>query len=101
VVPDDHFFRREAGRLLATLTRILGVHNLALASRDSCHKTSQDQDKIAPPIRQCLSRIKNLADNQICQIGSAPVPKKDEPCRTTCMSTSPPGNEASLDERLG
>ena len=31
VVPDDHFFRREAGRLLATLTRILGVHNLALA----------------------------------------------------------------------
>lgn len=28
---DAHFFRREAGRLLATLTRILGVHNLALA----------------------------------------------------------------------
>ena len=31
MVPDEHFFRREAGRLLATLTRILGVHNLALA----------------------------------------------------------------------
>src|SRR5215468_7135075 len=31
VVPDEHFFRRESGRLLATLTRILGVHNLALA----------------------------------------------------------------------
>jgi RNA polymerase sigma-70 factor (ECF subfamily) len=28
---DDHLFRREAGRLLSTLTRILGVHNLALA----------------------------------------------------------------------
>ena len=28
---DAHFFRREAGRLLATLTRILGVHNLSLA----------------------------------------------------------------------
>ena len=27
----DHFFRRESGRLVATLTRIFGVHNLALA----------------------------------------------------------------------
>jgi RNA polymerase sigma factor (sigma-70 family) len=27
----DHLFRREAGRLVATLTRIFGVHNLALA----------------------------------------------------------------------
>ena len=29
--PSDHLFRREAGRLVATLTRIFGVHNLALA----------------------------------------------------------------------
>jgi RNA polymerase sigma factor (sigma-70 family) len=29
--PDDHLFRREAGRIVATLTRIFGVHNLALA----------------------------------------------------------------------
>lgn len=28
---DDHLFRREAGRMVATLTRIFGVHNLALA----------------------------------------------------------------------
>lgn len=28
---DDHYFRRESGRLLATLTRILGAHRLALA----------------------------------------------------------------------
>ncbi len=28
---DDHFFRRESGRLVASLTRIFGVHNLALA----------------------------------------------------------------------
>src|SRR5579885_3484908 len=27
----DHLFRREAGRLLAALTRIFGMHNLALA----------------------------------------------------------------------
>ena len=27
----DHLFRREAGRLVATLTSIFGVHNLALA----------------------------------------------------------------------
>jgi RNA polymerase sigma-70 factor (ECF subfamily) len=27
----DHLFRRESGRLVAALTRILGVHNLALA----------------------------------------------------------------------
>lgn len=27
----EHFFRREAGRLVAALTRIFGVHNLALA----------------------------------------------------------------------
>src|SRR6476659_7711004 len=27
----DHFFRREAGRLTAALTRVFGVHNLALA----------------------------------------------------------------------
>lgn len=27
----DHFFRRESGRMVATLTRIFGVHNLALA----------------------------------------------------------------------
>ncbi len=28
---EDHLFRREAGRIVATLTRIFGVHNLALA----------------------------------------------------------------------
>src|ERR1700682_790227 len=27
----DHLFRREAGRMVATLTKIFGVHNLALA----------------------------------------------------------------------
>src|SRR5262249_45386796 len=27
----DHLFRRESGRLVATLTRIFGVHNLVLA----------------------------------------------------------------------
>src|SRR5580692_10733391 len=27
----DHLFRRESGRIVATLTRIFGVHNLALA----------------------------------------------------------------------
>jgi predicted RNA polymerase sigma factor len=27
----DHLFRREAGQMVATLTRIFGVHNLALA----------------------------------------------------------------------
>jgi RNA polymerase sigma factor (sigma-70 family) len=29
--PGDHLFRREAGRIVATLTRIFGVQNLALA----------------------------------------------------------------------
>ena len=29
--PDEHLFRREAGRLVAALTRIFGVRNLALA----------------------------------------------------------------------
>src|SRR5499425_318139 len=28
---DEHLFRREAGRMVSTLTRIFGVHNLALA----------------------------------------------------------------------
>ena len=28
---NDHFFRREAGHLVSALTRIFGVHNLALA----------------------------------------------------------------------
>ena len=27
----DHLFRREAGRMIASLTRVFGVHNLALA----------------------------------------------------------------------
>jgi hypothetical protein len=27
----EHLFRREAGRLVAALTRLFGVHNLALA----------------------------------------------------------------------
>jgi predicted RNA polymerase sigma factor len=27
----DHLFRREAGRMVAALTRIFGIHNLALA----------------------------------------------------------------------
>ena len=27
----DHLFRREAGRMVAALTRLFGVHNLALA----------------------------------------------------------------------
>src|SRR5258707_3055539 len=29
--PSDHLFRREAGRMVATLTRVFGVNNLALA----------------------------------------------------------------------
>ena len=29
--PLDHLFRREAGRMVAVLTRVFGVHNLALA----------------------------------------------------------------------
>ena len=29
--PGDHLFRRESGRMVAALTRIFGVHNLALA----------------------------------------------------------------------
>src|SRR5258708_5239025 len=29
--PTDHLFRREAGRMVATLTHLFGVHNLALA----------------------------------------------------------------------
>jgi RNA polymerase sigma factor (sigma-70 family) len=29
--PSDHLFRREAGRMVSTLTRVFGVHNLALA----------------------------------------------------------------------
>lgn len=29
--PNEHLFRREAGRMVATLTRIFGVHNLELA----------------------------------------------------------------------
>ena len=29
--PSDHLFRREAGRMVATLTRVFGVYNLALA----------------------------------------------------------------------
>ena len=29
--PSDHLFRRESGRMVAALTRIFGVHNLALA----------------------------------------------------------------------
>jgi RNA polymerase sigma factor (sigma-70 family) len=29
--PGDHIFRREAGRMVAALTRVFGVHNLALA----------------------------------------------------------------------
>src|SRR5438094_10274498 len=28
---DEHLFRRESGRMVAVLTRIFGVHNLALA----------------------------------------------------------------------
>jgi RNA polymerase sigma factor (sigma-70 family) len=31
VEPGDHLFRREAGRMVAALTRVFGVHNLALA----------------------------------------------------------------------
>jgi RNA polymerase sigma factor (sigma-70 family) len=30
--PDDHLFRREAGRMVAALTRLFGVHNLTLAA---------------------------------------------------------------------
>src|SRR5215472_15985266 len=29
--PSDHLFRRDAGRMVATLTRVFGMHNLALA----------------------------------------------------------------------
>src|SRR5579872_3501422 len=29
--PSDHLFRHEAGRMVAALTRIFGVHNLSLA----------------------------------------------------------------------
>jgi RNA polymerase sigma factor (sigma-70 family) len=30
-LPDEHFFRRESGRLVSTLTRMLGLHQVALA----------------------------------------------------------------------
>jgi len=33
----EHLFRHEAGRMVATLTRIFGVHNLGLAE-DGCRK---------------------------------------------------------------
>src|SRR5581483_415199 len=29
--PTEHLFRRESGRMIAALTRIFGVHNVALA----------------------------------------------------------------------
>jgi predicted RNA polymerase sigma factor len=29
--PGDHLFRHESGRMIAALTRIFGIHNLALA----------------------------------------------------------------------
>src|ERR1700758_663687 len=29
--PGDHLFRRESGRMVAALTRVFGIHNLALA----------------------------------------------------------------------
>src|SRR5215475_12870642 len=29
--PSDHLFRRESGRMVAALTRVFGIHNLALA----------------------------------------------------------------------
>src|SRR5215468_6161713 len=29
--PSEHLFRRESGRMIAVLTRLFGVHNLALA----------------------------------------------------------------------
>jgi RNA polymerase sigma-70 factor (ECF subfamily) len=28
---NDHLFRREAGRMVSALTRVFGIHNLALA----------------------------------------------------------------------
>ena len=31
MIVDDHLFRRESGRMIAVLTRLFGVHNLALA----------------------------------------------------------------------
>ncbi|HEY3588090.1 MAG TPA: sigma-70 family RNA polymerase sigma factor, partial [Myxococcaceae bacterium] len=37
-LPDEHFFRRESGRLVSTLTRMLGVHQLAL-SEDAVQET--------------------------------------------------------------
>jgi RNA polymerase sigma-70 factor (ECF subfamily) len=37
-LPDGHFFRRESGRLVATLTRLLGVDQLALAE-DAAQET--------------------------------------------------------------
>ena len=31
----EHLFRHESGRLVAALTRIFGLHNLALAEHDT------------------------------------------------------------------
>jgi hypothetical protein len=57
--PSDHLFRREAGRMVATLTRIFGVHNLALAGdivQDAFWSMNRLQAQRPPfEVEKCLS----------------------------------------------
>ena len=52
--PGDHLFRRESGRMVAALTRIFGVHNLALAE-------DVVQDAFCRALEVC--RIRGMPEN--------------------------------------
>src|SRR6059036_4299361 len=65
--PSEHLFRREAGRMVAGLARIFGVHNLALAEdvvQDAfCHALEVWQFRGMPenPSAWLMTTAKNRA----------------------------------------
>jgi hypothetical protein len=57
---DEHLFRREARRLVSALTRIFGVHNLALAEDVAQGRLLPGPGRLKAPVRgRSVSPAKN------------------------------------------
>jgi len=80
--PSDHLFRREAGRIVATLTRIFGIHNLALGE-------DVMQDAFCRPLE--VWRLHGIAENPSAWLmATAKKPCARRPtARTHCTGFAP------------
>ena len=91
---EEHLFRRESGRMIAALTRIFGVHNLALAEdvvQDAfCKALEVWKVRGTPenPSAWLMATAKNRALDVIRRDRTARTYAPGSRCRTTSATVS-------------